>query len=234
MGMFGKSEDVKSQIISWEQKLYSKLPVSEKYDLLERMRLELDRLYREDHPTYDECKDALKSNTWDALEENWKLWDPAPKSNVTWVGPGELKCVLKPSHPNYRECQEKDFTECQYDLHGSPDFDKVTFPSSIVDISDLYDSLSVDNIQKRGGSTNSLQEIAQGRMVRNLQQVIKEWAKINNCDVDFWKWRDAHDLVPHEDTDCRTMRLVYRHAHLAFKHRGGVSNAINIKTHFGS
>ncbi|MDE6380850.1 MAG: hypothetical protein K2L11_10280 [Muribaculaceae bacterium] len=28
------------------------------------------------------------------------------------------------------------------------------------------------------------------------------------------------------------MRLVYRPAHLAFKHRGGVANAINIKTHF--
>jgi hypothetical protein len=28
------------------------------------------------------------------------------------------------------------------------------------------------------------------------------------------------------------MRLVYRPAHQAFKHRGGVANAINIKRHF--
>ena len=221
-------------MISWEQKLYSKLPVSEKYGLLEKIRLELDRLYREDRPVYEDCKAALKSNTWDALEENWKLWDPAPKSNVAWVGPAELKCVLKSSHPKYRECDVKGFTECQYDLHGSPNFDNVTFPGSIVDISDLYDSLPVDNIQKRGGSSYSLQEVAQGRMAKRLQPVIEKWAKANNCEADFWKWRDAHDLVPHEDTDCRTMRLVFRPVHLAFKHRGGVANAVNIKTHFPS
>lgn len=234
MWLFGNSNDFKTQIISWEQKLYSKLSVSEKYGILEKMRLELDRLYREQRPTYDECKKALKFNTWDALEENWKLWDPAPKSNVTWEGPGELKCILKLSHPNFRECQKRGFTECQYDLHGSPDFGKVTFPDSIVNISDLYDSLSVDNIQKRGGSSYSLQEIAQRRMAEKLQPAIKKWANANNCEADFWKWRDAHDLVPHEDTDCRTMRLVYRPAHLAFKHRGGVANAVNIKMHFGS
>ncbi|MDE6478799.1 MAG: hypothetical protein K2L45_00905 [Muribaculaceae bacterium] len=28
------------------------------------------------------------------------------------------------------------------------------------------------------------------------------------------------------------MRLVYRPAHTAFKHRGGVANALNIKSHF--
>ncbi len=39
-------------------------------------------------------------------------------------------------------------------------------------------------------------------------------------------------LVKGSDTDCRTMRLVYRPAHTAFKHRGGVANAINIKSHF--
>lgn len=233
MWPFGKS-NVKKQLISWEQKLYSKFSVPEKYGVLENMRLELDRLYRENRPAYDECKAALKSNTWDALEENWKLWDPAPKSNVTWVGPGELKCVLKPSHPNYSECEEKGFTECQYDLHGSPNLDRVTIPNSIVGISDLYDSLSIDNIQKRGGSPYSLQEIAQVRMKNQLKPVIEEWAKTNNREADFWKWRDAHNLVPHEDTDCRTMRLVFRPAHIAFKHRGGVSNAINIKTHFGS
>lgn len=220
-------------MISWEQKLYSKLSVPEKYDILEKIRLELDRLYKEDRQSYDECKAALKSNTWDALEENWTLWNPAPKSHVSWVGPGELNCVLKTSHPNYRECFQQGFTECQYDVHGSPEFDKVTFPGSIVDISDLYDSLSIDNIQKRGGSSYSLQEIAQGRMAEKLKPVIEKWAKSTGCEADFWKWRDAHDLVPHEDTNCRTMRLVYRPAHLAFKHRGGVANAINIKSHFG-
>ncbi|MBD5262452.1 MAG: hypothetical protein HDS39_00050 [Bacteroides sp.] len=45
----------------------------------------------------------------------------------------------------------------------------MTFPGSIVDISDLYDNLSADNIQKRGGSRYSLQEIAQNRMIPALK-----------------------------------------------------------------
>ncbi len=215
-----------------ESKLYSNRPVAEKYAILEAMRIELDRLYREDRPTYDKCRAALKQNTWDALEENWKLWDPAPKSNVVWEGKNDCTCRLLPSNQYYAECAERGFTVCEYDLHGSPNFDVVTFPGSVVDISDLYDKLSCDNIQKRGGGGNSFQEIAQERMARNLEKTINAWAKANHQTPDFYKWRDALNLVPHEDTNCRTMRLVYRPAHLAFKHRGGVANAINIKGHF--
>lgn len=221
-------------VLDWEKQLYSNLSVADKYDLLEKIRLELDRLYNEDRPVYEEYKAALKPNTWDALEENWTLWNPVPKSNAEWVGPGEMTCVLKPSNTYYKECEEKGFTKCTYDVHGSPDFNQVTVPYSVVDISDLYDSLSVDNIQKRGGSPYSLQEIAQERMAKKLKEVIREWAKETNSEEDFWEWRNALNLVPHEDTNCRTMRLVYRPVHLAFKHRGGVANAINIKNHFGS
>lgn len=219
-------------MLAQESKLYQPLPVAEKYAILEDMRLELDRLYREDRLTYDHYRDALKPNTWDALEENWKLWNPVPKSHVVWEGPNDCNCRMLPSHPNYQECAARGFTICRYDLHGSPDFNAVTFPGSVVDISDLYDSLSSDNIQKRGGAPNSLQEIAQERMARNLKSTIEAWAEANGREADFWLWRDSLDLVPHEDTDCRTMRLVYRPAHTAFKHRGGVANAINIKTHF--
>ena len=69
-------------MIKQESKLYTNLPVAEKYAILEAMRLELDRLYREDRPTYDRYRATLKPNTWDALEENWKLWDPVPKSRL--------------------------------------------------------------------------------------------------------------------------------------------------------
>ena len=221
-------------MLTQESRLYQPIPVAEKYAILESMRLELDRLYRDDRPTYDRYRAALRQNTWDALEENWKLWDPVPKSHVVWEGPDDCTCRLKPSHPNFKECDAVDFTVCRYDLHGSPDFNAVTFPGSIVDISDLYDNLSADNIQKRGGSRYSLQEIAQNRMIPVLKPAIEVWAKANGREPDFWQWRDSHDLVPHEDTDCRTMRLVYRPAHTAFKHRGGVANALNIKSHFPS
>ncbi len=219
-------------MLTQESKLYQPGKVADKYAILEGMRMEIDRLYREDRAKYDEVRAELKENTWEALEENWKLWDPVPKSHVVWEGENDCTCRLLPSHPYYAECAECGFTVCQYDLHGSPDFNVVTCHGSLVDISDLYDELSCENIQKRGGGANSLQELAQARIAKNLEPIIKEWAKANGCEPDFWKWRDSHDLVPHEDTDCRTMRLVYRPAHVAFKHRGGVANAINIKTHF--
>ena len=223
----------KNRILDLEKKLYASGKVADKYDILEKIRIELDRLYKEDRAKYQELEKALKPNTWEALEDNWTLWNPVPKSHAEWIGPGEMTCRLKSSHPNYRECAEQGFTQCTYDEHGSPDFNKVTFPGSVVDISDLYDSLSSDNIQKRGGSPNSLQEIAQMRMVPNLKSAIIKWAKETGNPEDFWEWRNAMNLVPHEDSNCRTMRLVYRPIHIAFKHRGGVANAINIKNHFG-
>lgn len=226
------SSDIKDKILEWEKKLYSTGSVADKYDLLERIRLELDRLYKEDRTKYEELEKALKPNTWEALEDNWKLWNPVPKSHAEWVGPGEMTCRLKSTHPNYGECAGHGFTQCVYDEHGSPDFSHVTFPGSVVDISDLYDSLSSENIQKRGGSANSLQEIAQMRMVPNLKRAISKWAEETGNKEDFWEWRNALNLVPHEDTNCRTIRLVYRPVHIAFKHRGGVANAINIKNHF--
>ena len=222
-----------NRILDWEKKLYVPGKVADKYDTLEKIRLELDRLYKEDKSKYDELEKTLKPNTWDALEDNWTLWNPVPKNNAEWIGPGNMTCNLKPSHPNYPECAGYGLTQCTYDEHGSPNFDKVTFSGSVVDISDLYDSLSSDNIQKRGGSPNSLQEIAQMRMVPKLKKAIKKWAKETGNAEDFWEWRNAMNLVPHEDTNCRTMRLVYRPVHIAFKHRGGVANAVNIKNHFG-
>jgi len=221
-----------NELLELEKKLYSNLKVCEKYGILERMRVSIDNLYNNDTSAYDEVKEALNPNTWDALEEAWKRWDPVPKKDVEWTGPGDMVCILKPSHSLFDECIKLNFTRCEYDEHGSPDFSAVTFPHSIVDISDLYDTLSSDNIQKRGGSRYSLQELAQERMATRLKSEIEAWATKNGCDADFYKWRDANDLVPHEDTDCRTMRLVSRDAHTAFKHRGGVANSINIRNHF--
>ncbi len=157
-----------------ELKLYQPGKVCDKNAILEAMRLEIDRLYREDRQTYDKVRAALNDNTWEALEENWKLWDPVPKRHVVWEGPNDCTCRLLPSHPNYAECAECGFNVCQYDLHGSPNFNAVTFPGSIVDISDLYDELSCDNIEKRGGVANSLQELAQTRIAKKLQPIIKE------------------------------------------------------------
>ena len=80
-----------------ESKLYQPIPIAKKYAILEAMRLELDRLYREDRPTYDRYLTVLKPNTWNALEENWKLWNPVPKSHAVWEGPN-MRLVYRPAH----------------------------------------------------------------------------------------------------------------------------------------
>ncbi len=41
-----------------ESKLYEDRPVAEKYAILEAMRLELDRLYRENRQAYEKCRAA--------------------------------------------------------------------------------------------------------------------------------------------------------------------------------
>lgn len=223
-------------LCAMERHLYSNMSVADKYYILEKIRLELDKLYENDRKTYDKCQKELKENTWKALEEAWSF--RYPKSNVSWGGANNKTCSLNLSHKYYSECSDKGFVRCVYDEHGSPDFGEVTFPGSVVDISDLYDSLSIYQIQKRGGSENSLQGIAQRRMAENLEQTVRAWAKKRNVAYDpknnnsFYAWRDELNLVPHEDPDCRKMRLVYRPAHEAFVHRGGVSNAVNIKKHF--
>lgn len=105
---FRKKLDIKQQILDWERQLYSKGRVADKYDILEWMRLVFDRLYKEDRPAYDDCRNALKANTWDALEELWTLWNPAPKTHVDWVGPNQFTCMLKPTHSGYADCAKSD------------------------------------------------------------------------------------------------------------------------------
>ena len=227
-----RKEDIIKVLLRLEERLYSNLMTYCKYDILEEMRSIIQDLYEKEPATYSKAKEALNVNTWDAYEEACKIWDPVPKNNVDWIGYNKQECVLKSTHPSYQICKALNFIKCNYDKHGSPNFSSVTYPNSLVNITDLYDTLTIDNIKKRGGSKYSLQEMAQERMAQQLQNVVYLWAKQNNCEPDFYKWRDALNLVPHEDTNCRTMRLVNRDIHTAFKHRGGVANAVNIKKHF--
>lgn len=223
-------------ILTREELLYARHRISDKYSILEEIRLVLDNLYEIDRAKYERCKSIVKPNTWDALEDAWKLWNPAPKNTGSWGGVRNMTFTLDKRSSYFIDCMRKNFIQCTYDEHGSPNFDKVTYPGSIVDISDLYDVMSIEQIVKRGGSRNSLQEIAQDRISYRLESVVRMWAWKNRVPYDiyesFYKWRDENDLVPHEDTNCRTMRLVYRPAHKAFTHRGGISNVKNIKNHF--
>ena len=229
-------ETTVDEILELEKQLYTKISISKKYEILEIIRIKLDNFYKNDEKKYKYYEEKLRPKTWSALEEAWKLWNPTPKSKGNWGGANDMTFTLDSTNQYYDDCLNENFIQCTYDEHGSPNFDKVTFSGSIVNISDLYEEMSIDAIAKRGGGKNSLQEIAQARMEEQLRPVIQKWAKDQNKQYDpywcFYEWRDANNLVPHEDTNCQTMRLVYRPAHQAFKHRGGIANAINIKKHF--
>ena len=227
-------------ILNLERQLYdAKIKIASKYDILENIRIELDRLYRDDFAKYEEIKASLKDNTWDALENSWKLWDPSPNEKNgegEWIGENKMTFRLNECSKHYNECLQRNFVQCTYDEHGGPNFDSVTFPGSIVDVTELYEDFSAEKIKKRGGCKNSLQERAQSIMSEQLSDVVRMWAQNKNKKYDsyvsFYEWRDENDLLPHEDTNCRTMRLVDRTIHDVFTHRGGVANVVNIKTHF--
>ncbi len=257
-----KTENCIEEALVIERILSEPSTVADKYDRLEELRLLIDSYYREnnsklkcgaecseydckhckfrnaEHSRHDKCKEELESNTWDALEDAWRLEWPRKDLMVGDDKPPYTYRVSKLSI-YYSKCKSKKFFECKYDEHGSPDFERVTCPDSIVDISDLYIEYTPEELKKRGGDKNSIQYRVQiERMAPQLESTIRDWwtkrgdGSVFKLDVAFWKWRDANDLVPHEDTNCRTMRLVYRPAHKAFHHRGGIANAINIITHF--
>ena len=231
-----KDDKKVNEILMMERFLYHDNRVVDKYDVLEKMKSLLSEYYNNGREVYEECKARLNPNTWEALEEAWREVYPIGDVEQRTDHNGAT-FTLKPSNPYYSKL--KGFVSCHYDKHGGPDFGKVTAKGSVVDISDLYDSMSPAQIQKRGGGKSSFQEKAQERMASQMDRSLKKWWKANRNDAynqydAFYAWRDANDLVPHEDTNCRTMRLVYRPAHKAFIHRGGVSNANNIKNHFGN
>ena len=86
---------IKNKIQDCEKKLYTPGKVDDKYDILEKIWLELDRNYKDDRTKYDELERELKTKTWDVLEDNWTLWNPTPKSNAKRIGLGEMFYRLK-------------------------------------------------------------------------------------------------------------------------------------------
>lgn len=227
-------------IFELEKKLFTRLPVQKKYEILEQIRFKFDQLYNKDETLYNEVLDALRPETRNALEYSWGLWNPTPNDGVrgAWSGKDRMTYRLSENNPYFQDCNKLGFTECTYDEHGSPDFEKVTYPNSTVDISGMYDRYSEEKLSQRGGGSN-IQDEAQRIMSHALENDIRSWWKNNRPGEEFelypkafFKWRDSLDLVPHEDTNCTTMRLVSRSAHKAFTHRGGIANAINIKANF--
>ncbi|MBO7480622.1 MAG: hypothetical protein J6T63_00780 [Bacteroidales bacterium] len=223
-----------------ERQIYNSSTVKEKYDYFEKLRLHINSTAETNPDLNERCYQAMMAMTQKALDErNEKLWSKTPISGGSWSSKrGMSTFILYQSSTAYMNTKQFDMTKCKYDIHGSPDFTSVTSPNSIVDVSDLYDKYSISELDKRGGGWNSFQEVAQRRMADRMTNKIHSWWQNNHPGESFdkydafYKWRDANDLVPHEDTNCKTMRLVKRPVHEVFKHCGGISNAKIIKSYF--
>lgn len=213
--------------------LNKNLGAQERLNALEELRLEMEKLKKTNPNVNEMVFRSFDSKTQKALDKlNDATWQSTPKSGGRWSGErGTSSFELDPSSSHYQKCKEAGQTKCNYDKSGRPDFGPATEPNSVVDCSDLYDQYSSAQLRQRGGG-NNLQDVAQERMAKQMEDQIRDWWKkehpgetfdLNDA---FYKYRDSKNLVPHEDID-GTIRLVNRDVHKAFTHSGGISR-INI------
>ena len=211
--------------------------IAHKNEILNQLREHLAKTFYTDPELNERCYQALEKNTQQALDNFNSFVGKTPRNGV-WIGErGQSLFKLSQLSIHYATCSKIGFIACQYNSF-EPDFSSITWPNSVVDISDLYAKFTCAQLKKRGGSMDSFQYVAQMRMAEQLDAELRKWWQQNrgneayNQHAAFWAWRNANDLVPHEDANCRTMRLVDRSAHKAFTHAGGVAHANIIKTYF--
>ncbi len=211
--------------------------IASKNDILEQLREHLAKTFYTDRELNERCYQALQQNTQKALDKFNSFVGETPK-NGTWTGErGQSLFKLSQLNIHYAKCKSLGFIACKY-TSFEPDFTPVTWPKSVVDISDLYAIYSCAELEKRGGTKSSFQYRAQMRIAKRIDPELREWWKKNrkqeeyDQEAAFWAWRDANDLLPHEDANCRTLRLVKRSAHMAFTHAGGIAHAKVIKYYF--
>lgn len=221
----------------FEEKIKNGKDYNEKIDNLYALRKHLEEIKEINPELNEKCFQSLDENTQKALDELNER-SPYPNKNVTWSGKrGDSTCSVDSTHPKHKELKELDATSCDYE-NGNPVFDKHVYPGSRVDMSNDYPKYTNEELSKRGGSRNSLQEVAQRRMAEQLEPTIKEWWDKNfprekfDLEKAFYKWRDAHNLVPHEDADGKSMYLLPRTIHETYKHRGGIANVKLINNYF--
>lgn len=211
--------------------------IASKNDILEQLREHLAKTFYTDRELNERCYQTLQVNTQKALDKFNSFVGETPK-NGTWTGErGQSLFKLSQLNIHYAKCKSLGFIACKY-TSFEPDFTPVTWPKSVVDISDLYTIYSCAELEKRGGTKSSFQYRAQMRIAKRIDPELREWWKKNqkqeeyDQEAAFWAWRNANDLLPHEDANCRTLRLVKRSAHMAFTHAGGIAHAKVIKDYF--
>lgn len=222
------------------------IPCSDKEEELEKLYSYLERIKKENPNLYGELYNSLNPDTKKALNKlDEIMWRPTPREGRRghWEGTSNgNKFVLSESDPSYEACKEVGMTDCEYGHTGGPNFDRATEKGTVVSCEDLYDKYDSKQLDRRGGGNSfngSFQDRAQERIAIKKQSEILEYWKRNHPNDTFYlynayyEWRNSKNLVPHEDANCRTLRLVYAPVHKAFGHSGGIARIRIIKDCFG-
>ena len=222
------------------------IPCSDREEELEKLYSYLERINKENPNLYNELYNSLNPDTRKALNKlDEIMWRPTPKEGRRghWEGTSNgNKFVLSENDPSYEACKEVGMTDCEYGTAGEPNFDRATEEGTVVSCEDLYDKYDSKQLDKRGGGNSfnsSFQDRAQERIANNKQSEIIEYWRRNHPNDSFdlykayYEWRNSKNLVPHEDANCRTLRLVFAPVHRAFGHSGGIARIRIIKDCFG-
>lgn len=220
-------------------------PCSDRAEKLKELYLYLNHLKEENRERYDFLYNSLRENTKSALKKLKKcIRYPREgiKGHFEKTSNGK-KFFLSEKHPLYEVCKKAGMVVCEYGPAGEPNFDCATEKNTVVNCDDLYDKYTSSQLKARGGGhsfDSSFQDEAQKRIAQNKQSEIIEYWNYNhpNKKIDlydaYYEWRDSKNPVPHEDANCKTMRLVNRVVHKdIFIHIGGISMIRIIKDFFG-
>lgn len=224
-----------------EKQLYNtKIPCSNRLEELLKIKTYLEQIKKDNTKLYDKLYNSLNPNTREALDRlNKSIKCPAEGPRGHWE---DNRFVLSKDNPDYLACKEAGMTDCEYGPDGEPDFSRATEEGTVVPCNDLYDKFDSKHLDKRGGGNSfgcSFQDRAQERIALNKKDEILRFYKERHPNEEFdlykayYEWRDSKNLVPHEDANGRTLRLVNRTVHSVFTHTGGISRIRIIKDIFG-
>lgn len=189
----------------------------------------------------DDYYNSLSVEARATLERFWAIPKPVPSSYGHWEGEkGDGVFYFDgdylPADKNTRNGMTWAELVAEYkkDFHLNVD-GGVRYSHSRIDLKPYavaavkirYEDSDLSKLRNRGGSGNTIQEIAAPLFEKALRKEIAEGGY-----ADFWEYKDGmHDgefvrntpLVIHEDYDGQTLYLVPKYLHDNWKHYGGVA-----------
>ncbi len=149
-----------------------------------------------------------------AFEELWKRTEKSPKNmdnNNGFLTPKDYNEIPSKANPNNLSWKDILGDKKGVRLKRNGELDLRDFSKCSVKKSGLYNKLSMDKLQARGGGNNLHDWV--GKIMAK---------KLGMSEGEFWNWKAKNNLVIHEDRNCKTFHLVDNALHLNISHLGGI------------